>query len=272
MFGYVKIAEDELKVKEFKRYKNYYCGLCRQTACYSQVSRLMLSYDMVFLALLIESEPPQDVRFCKAKLFRRCGKVCGDLKMKYVSAISIILLYYKLQNDVYDGERFKKFFMRLISGGYKVAAADFPEIDQKIAGSMQMLYELERNSCSQYDVLERCFSSPFSDMFMLAPIQDEFLSIKSEIAYHVAAWVYLFDMLQDMEADRKNNAFNAILLQPDEGVGKAEVMEMLEGHVAKASELLELLPYSQNIPILKNIVLLGLPLQVENGKQKCAAH
>lgn len=29
MFGYVTIQEAELKVKDFKKYKAYYCGLCQ---------------------------------------------------------------------------------------------------------------------------------------------------------------------------------------------------------------------------------------------------
>lgn len=266
MFGYVKIAEDELKVKEMRRYRNYYCGLCKQIACYSQASRLMLSYDMVFLALLIEAAPPQDISQCRRKLLRRCKKKCGDLKMKYISAISIILLYYKLQNDVRDGERFKAFFMGIISPGYKKAVADFPEINCKIAFSMQTLYGFENQKCSSFTMLEQCFASSFSDMFLLSPVEDEFALIRSEIAYHVAAWVYLFDMLQDMEKDRKSKDFNAILLQLNEDSGKAEVEELLTAHIAKAVELLDLLPYSPNIPILKNIVSLGLPLQV--AKQK----
>lgn len=261
MFGYVKIAEDELKVKELKRYRNYYCGLCRQIACYSQASRLMLSYDMVFLALLIESEEPQDMRICKRKVFKRCKKMCGDTKLQYISAISIILLYYKLQNDVQDGERLKAFFMGVITPGFKRAVADFPQIHDSIASSMQSLYSLESQKCSSFIALERCFATCFSDMFLLAPVEDEFSTVRAKIAYHVAAWVYLFDMLQDLEKDRKSNDFNAILLQMDEETGKAEVLQLLSAHIAKATELIELLPYSLNIPIMKNIVSLGLPLQ-----------
>lgn len=266
MFGYVKIAEDELKVKELKRYKNYYCGLCRQIACYSQASRLMLSYDMVFLALLIESEEPQDMRTCRRKVFKRCKKMCGDTKLQYISAISIILLYYKLQNDVQDGERFKSLFMGIISSGYRQASADFPEIHNKIASSMQTLYCLEKQKCSSFTDLEHCFASCFFDMFTLAPVGDEFASIRAQIAYHVAAWVYLFDMLQDLEKDRKHGDFNAILLQSNEEAGKAEVIEMLTAHMFKAAELMDCLPYSFNVPILQNIVSLGLPLQTEKQK------
>ena len=29
MFGYISIYEPELKMKDFRRYKAYYCGLCK---------------------------------------------------------------------------------------------------------------------------------------------------------------------------------------------------------------------------------------------------
>ncbi len=29
MFGYVTVCEPELKVKDLKKYRAYYCGLCR---------------------------------------------------------------------------------------------------------------------------------------------------------------------------------------------------------------------------------------------------
>ena len=30
MFGYIRIYEPELKMKDFRRYKAYYCGLCQE--------------------------------------------------------------------------------------------------------------------------------------------------------------------------------------------------------------------------------------------------
>ena len=266
VFGYVKIAEDELKVKELKRYKNYYCSLCRQIAYYSQSSRLMLSYDMVFLSLLIEANSPQDDHFCKHRLFRYCKKRCGDLKLKYISAISVILQYYKLQNDVQDGDRYKSFIMGIIYHGFRSAVSDFPVIHASIANSMSSLNKLEASKCSDFTILVNCFAGCFSDIFLFAPIHDEFSVIRAKIAYHIAAWVYLFDMLQDVADDRKTDNFNAILLQENEYDGKVQVLELLNEHIVEAIKLLDLLPYSPNIPILNNIISIGLPLQIRNAQ------
>ena len=53
MFGYIRIAKPELKVKEYEMYKAIYCSLCRELGrSYGFLSRLTLSYDFTFLALL----------------------------------------------------------------------------------------------------------------------------------------------------------------------------------------------------------------------------
>lgn len=52
MFGYVTANKPELKMREFGRYKAFYCGLCRRLGkTNGAVSRLTLSYDMTFLIL-----------------------------------------------------------------------------------------------------------------------------------------------------------------------------------------------------------------------------
>ena len=56
MFGYVTVSFEELTSQEKVRYNSIYCGICRQIRNRSsQLSRLGLSYDMAFLALLLMS-------------------------------------------------------------------------------------------------------------------------------------------------------------------------------------------------------------------------
>lgn len=56
MFGYVRIDKPELKVKEFYRYKAYYCGLCHTLKEeYGVRGRMTLTYDMTFLVLFLNS-------------------------------------------------------------------------------------------------------------------------------------------------------------------------------------------------------------------------
>jgi hypothetical protein len=56
VFGYIKPFKPELKFKEFDLYKAYYCGLCKAMGKkYGFLSRLTLSYDFTFIALLIDA-------------------------------------------------------------------------------------------------------------------------------------------------------------------------------------------------------------------------
>lgn len=262
MFGYVRICEDELLVRNWKKYKHAYCALCRQIGCYSQAARMMLSYDMVFCVLLAESQIPDEDRHCKKKWFRHCKKQCGDRKLQYMAAVSIILQYHKLNDDVIDGKKSRKYLMRAIEKGYKKAKADFPEIEEKVASAMAKLVELERDKCMDWDTLGMCFPNILYDVFLCAPEKDEFAEIRGRLSRHVAAWVYWFDMLQDLKDDRKEGNYNTILLYADEEAAIAHIREMLLHHIADAEELCDLLPCTDETMIIRNIVTIGLPKQM----------
>ena len=46
MFGYVTICEPELKMKDLRKYKAYYCGLCRKLKeDYGTMGQMTLTYD-----------------------------------------------------------------------------------------------------------------------------------------------------------------------------------------------------------------------------------
>ena len=56
MFGYVTICEPELKVKDLKKYRAYYCGLCRVLKEeYGFMGQMTLTYDMTFAVILLSS-------------------------------------------------------------------------------------------------------------------------------------------------------------------------------------------------------------------------
>ena len=262
MFGYVRICEDELLVRNWKKYKHAYCALCRQIGCYSQAARMMLSYDMVFCVLLAEAQIPDEDRHCKRKWFRHCNKQCGDRKLQYMAAVSIILQYHKLHDDVIDGKKSRKYLMGAIEKGYKKAKADFPDIEGKVASAMEKLVELEGAKCKDWDALGMCFPNILYDVFLCAPEKDEFAEIRGRLSRHVAAWVYWFDMLQDLEDDRKEGNFNVILLHEDEASAKDKIVSLLIHHIGAAEELCELLPYTDEATIIRNIVTLGLPRQM----------
>lgn len=64
MFGYVLPLKQELKIKDFNRFKSYYCGLCFHIKNdFGNIPRMALNYDMTFLALLLDGLSPDEAEF-----------------------------------------------------------------------------------------------------------------------------------------------------------------------------------------------------------------
>jgi len=265
MFGFIRIEDNELKVKELRLYKAYYCSLCRQIAEYSHVARLMLSYDMVFLALLLESRIYSKNKLCKKRLFNDCRKECGDEKIDYAAAVSIILQYHKLKNDYIDGERKKILPMYAIEKGFNKARDKFPIISSQIDVAMIELYRLEKMKCSDYSTLIKCFSGMFEVIIQEASSLTTNSDIKSKLIYNVASWIYLFDMYVDIEKDTSTGDFNAIILNGGDKEAKKNIYEILITVLKEAESLSNLLPYSNETSIIQNIVSYGLPMQMKKS-------
>ena len=54
MFGYVRISPDKLNGEEKELYQSCYCGLCHTLGKrYGAAARMILNYDLVFLAMLL---------------------------------------------------------------------------------------------------------------------------------------------------------------------------------------------------------------------------
>lgn len=263
MFGFVKIAEDELRLRELRRYRAYYCGLCKHIASYSQLSRMMLSYDMVFFALLFELDVTNKLKARKRRSLTGCKKCADQKSLLYVAALSIAFLAYKLENDVNDGDRKKRLTLQLIRPAYKKVKKDYPQIVSFLEANVLALYQLEKDKCTDFARLESTFASSFRDIVANAPFPIDDGEIKGIIAYHMAAWLYWFDMIVDLEQDRKSGDFNAILLSPDEKTATAHVLDLVFLHMHKAEQASELLTYNENTAIIRNIVTIGVPMQMK---------
>ncbi len=54
MFGYVTPCKMELKIKEYEKFRAYYCGLCKTIKKdYGELPRVTINYDMTFFRHII---------------------------------------------------------------------------------------------------------------------------------------------------------------------------------------------------------------------------
>ena len=162
MFGYIKISKGELKIKEYDTYKAVYCSLCKRLGKnYGVFSRLTLSYDFTFLALLNmslkETCSGYKVGRCAFNPLKKCN-YCKDTDfLEMPSAAAMIMLYYKLLDNIADEKALKKLGYRIIlplyKRAYKKAKIAYPQIDGIVSEYIAAQTRLESEKTTDLDTI-----------------------------------------------------------------------------------------------------------------------
>ena len=268
MFGYVKNFKPELKVREFEMYRSVYCTVCKRIGKqYGHIIRFSLSYDFAFLAMLGISLEKECNEFkkthCVYNPLKKCSYTCGyDSVFDYTCAASVIMLYYKLCDDVRDSGFVKgmprRIYRSLIKGAYKKAARNYPNIEQVMTemDSAQIIAESEG---SAVDTAAEPTAIALSKICAMLSHDEVTVRVLERIGYCVGKWVYLADALDDMERDRKQGNYNPLLFtDTDNAVGNLNVCSN------EAGASYELIADGLYAPILKNIFYLGMPNVVKS--------
>ena len=148
LFGYITPLKAELKVKDFGRFKCYYCGLCCQIKKqFGNIPRLSLNYDMTFLGLLLDGLNPEEIKvdshICMLHPTEKKTIVVDNKPLSYASAINIALFYYKLVDDVNDDKNIKSKISASVLHSYrKKFSKSILKTDEKIKETLRELDEL----------------------------------------------------------------------------------------------------------------------------------
>ena len=111
MFGYIIPNYDELKVKEFKHYHEFYCGLCQSLKKYAGLrGQISLTYDMTFLGLLLSSlyeDEPADMSECRCVAHpKKKHRYVISEYIDYAADMNVLMTYYKCMDDWNDEKKF----------------------------------------------------------------------------------------------------------------------------------------------------------------------
>ena len=267
MFGYIKPLTGELKVSDHLLYKSIYCGLCRCTGrAVCRSSRLSLSYDVVFLALiryLLEGKKPEPTcERCVVSPFKKKSVAKDDEVLKYCSSAGALLTYHKLDDDVRDSGGLKKLgpaVLRFFASGMR-KKAKAPELDGLISNGLLKLSELEKSSEASPDTCADVFGELLGGIFSYG-LDGNSSRISREIGFHTGRWIYLTDAADDFEKDRKRREFNPFGEKPD----CESLRTSLNFELTAVGNALELITDGDSLSrITQNIVYLGLPDVAEN--------
>lgn len=217
MFGYVIPCKMELKVKDYEKFKAYYCGLCVSIKKnFGNIPRLTLNYDMTFLAILIDSLSDNRSKFIKSTCIAHAVKkrviIIDNEALDYAAFCNILLSYYKLLDDKNDDKNFKSIlFSKVISIFTKKIPKDLEEIKQLIESKLKDLSLLE---ASKNTVSIDEYAHPFAELTgIIMSHYPKTMQYKNQLywlGYNLGKWIYIIDAWDDLEKDMKENKFNPI--------------------------------------------------------------
>lgn len=270
MFGYVRIAKPELKVKEYECYKAVYCSLCRELGkTYGLWSRFTLSYDFTFLALINMSLSvgcdPIERKHCVFNPFKKCNFCKNSEKLKMPAAAAMIMSYYKLTDNIKDEKGLKKFgficLKPLFAHARKKAAKSYPDIERTVYEYIAKQEAVEKENCSSLDKAADPTAYALGQILKECGGDSAEKRVLERIGYCVGRYIYILDAACDLEDDIKTGSYNCLKNEfsgnREEFIKKRILPQLYvcSNEAGKAFELLDVKKYKS---ILGNIIYLGL--------------
>lgn len=284
MFGYVKVNKPEMKVKEYEAYRGLYCSLCKSMGKHFGIlSRLTLSYDITFLLLMRLSFTVCVPEFkrgrCPFNIAKKCNYcVNGAEELKYAAAVSMMLFYFKIKDNISDGSFFKRIFMYLLlpyaSLKFRKAKKMYPKIADEVAENMKRQAETEKTKTDSSDRAAHESADALGKILAYGIVESYGNAYR--FGYGVGKFVYLCDAADDIPKDIKQKNYNCFVEKykltdlPDEKV-KGEIEAVLNMSAAVVCEAFSETQKKTLIPIVENIIYDGMDITMKNilkGKQK----
>ena len=278
MFGYIVVDKSALRMREYDYYKAAYCGLCHTMGkCTGCVSRLTLSYDMTFFALLREMLEGNKVEFEKKRCVRhpinKVNTIAIDPQLEYSAYVGGILTAGKISDNISDEKGIKRalasFLKLFFSNMEKRAEKSLPELSVFVEEKLAQLKAIEDGRVASIDAPAEVFGELMSKLLSHG-FEGAKKLIAEKVGKRVGRWTYIVDAFDDYESDRKSGSYNPFALLYDGADFTADDLEsiskMLEAELALAFSAIDLLDEDDDknrSEIIKNILCLGMPASVQ---------
>ncbi len=260
MFGYVTANFQELTKQQQERYNSVYCGICRRIHAQSgSLSRLSLSYDMAFLALLLmslyEPEETAGTDACIPHPVRPKPWVDNPY-IRYAADMNVALAYYNCLDDWQDDKKPSAKAMASVLGKqFPQIEARYPRQCGAIRECIAKLSQLEKENCPSPDAPADCFGELMAQL--LTYQEDLWAQTLRETGRFLGRFIYLLDAAQDYDKDKRKGKYNPFIAM---GTGKdwARWEEYLVLTMGRCTAAFEKLPLVQDKELLDNILYSGV--------------
>lgn len=260
MFGLVMADAKELTKAQQERYGTVYCGICRRIRLQSSgASRMGLSYDMAFLALLhmslYEPEETSGRGACHLHPIKPRDYTDNPF-IAYCADMNVALAYYKAMDDREDDQTLKaRLCAHVFGGALPDIRARYPRQCAAIEACISQLRELEKAGCANPDEPAGCFGALMAELLVYQ--EDHWSDTLRQMGMALGRFIYLADAAIDYRADRKKGSYNPFLAMGT-GEDPARWEEYLVLAMGRCTQYYERLPLIQDKAILDNILYSGV--------------
>lgn len=284
MFGYVVVNKPELKIKDFDRYQEYYCGLCHALKeRHGVAAQMSLSYDATFATVLLTSLYEPITLAQKKRCLRHPAEKRTYLQnffIDYVADMNLVLTYYKCLDDWVDEKKVTRLsYSKAIVNGVKNIKSKYPKKVKVIRGKLAELQNLEKQGVYDIDVLSRTFGDIMAEIFDISPKEcnvngiygDEWKQDLRKLGFLLGKYIYIIDAYDDVEKDIEKGSFNPfidrfnnskLIMDAKTGEEKQEfdvwVRDLLMLIATDLAGVYEKLPIIEDVAILRNIIYSGI--------------
>lgn len=263
MFGYVCVNKQELKIKDYEKYRSYYCGVCHNLhKQYGRIGQMLLNYDMTFLAVLLSGlyEPEQETesRRCIPHPLETHGEIQNEFT-EYAADMTVLLSYQKALDDWRDEKsRPKRALAAALYRDYRKLREKYPRQAKMLEQCIRQLSQAEEKGSKNLDYVSGITGKFLGEMFVCR--EDIWQEDLRTLGFYLGKFVYLMDAFEDMEKDEKKGNYNIFLMMRQDRPGEfeREVESILVDMMSHCSRIFEKLPILQDAEILRNILYSGV--------------
>ncbi|MBQ2564686.1 MAG: hypothetical protein II564_03755 [Oscillospiraceae bacterium] len=259
MFGYVIINQSDLSEEELLRYRQCYCGLCHSLKERSgNLSRLMLTFDLTFLTLLLqalyEKEERENTGPCIIHPFKKQSWWQSEIT-DYAADMTVLLGYQKLMDDWNDDCNPLRLWESLpFKRHYRRVAQRYPRQSEVLEDRMAKLSFMEIQGEQDPDKAAGLFGDIMAEIFVYQ--EDYWSDTLRKMGQALGRFIYLMDAVVDLEKDRKTGNYNPLKELPDSKDNHyRDFLEMLLGETVY---YFDRLPIVDDVQIIKNILCSGV--------------
>ena len=273
MFGYLKPCKPYMLVKDYELYKSVYCGLCKKLSEeYGVLAKMVLSYDCTCYALLAMGLNGRcegvKKKQCTSNPLKKCLYcVGGNDELSLAASITVVTVYYKLEDDIKDSSFIKSLpsrFLKIFASSWrKKSLKKYPEIDKIVSELNDNQYKAEQLENPNIDESAEPTAIMMKKLMLLLAKTDTEKVVFGEFGYFLGKWVYLMDAADDYEKDIRNNNFNPFvhnlkekqLSQQEQSEYINGVLNITASRVVSAFNLMQIKTFNE---IADNLVNRGL--------------